>query len=124
LIYSIIPDSHGGDVLSTFYDVNADSAKSDPDKEAKLAYQKYLISHARSGDPNKFKDEKYGIEFPKVDTSGNLLSNVVKIVGVASNNKFELVQDDGNAKDRCSFWAGAMKGLLDDYKTAGGPVDY
>ncbi|KAL2036773.1 hypothetical protein N7G274_010497 [Stereocaulon virgatum] len=61
--YSITPGFHATDLLPTFYDLNVDLTLFGHDESHPLisgfgsfaqAYQSYLVSHARSGDPNTY----------------------------------------------------------------------
>jgi hypothetical protein len=105
---------HGSDVTSTFY--NGDGLLSMFDRGSKGfagQYQSYLVSHARSGDVNKFRINGT-IEWPHAEL-GPSLSKVLN----ATNTGFELIADDKNTADDCDAWRDAMAAL-----TAGGGISY
>ena len=64
LKYSVTPGVHATDLLPTFYNLNVDLSALSANLSIPLipgfgsfaqAYQSYLVSHARSGDPNTYK---------------------------------------------------------------------
>lgn len=77
------------------------------------AYQSYLTSHARTGDPNTFKKTVNlppAITWPKPGTAGDKFSGVLD----AGDLGFRLIEDGQTARGRCGFWvqvAAAVTGL-------------
>jgi hypothetical protein len=65
--------------------------------------QAYLVSHARLGDPNKFKAVGT-IEWPKV-TSGPTFRNVLNVI----DDGFVLISDAANTEADCGFWTKVME---------------
>ncbi|KAG8533899.1 uncharacterized protein KY384_001640 [Bacidia gigantensis] len=112
LQYSVTPGLHATDLLPTFYNLNLDlsvfgSAVSFPlipgFGSFAQAYQSYLTSHARSGDPNTYKKTinlPPAITWPKPDNSGDQVKGVLN----AGDLGFSVIQDDETGKGRCSFW--------------------
>ena len=108
MVYSQGAAMHGVDIGTTFYDstgVMAMATKLLNPKYADLApkYQAYLTSHARSGDPNKFKAAGT-VEWPKV-TYGPTFSNVLNV----TNDGFVLISDPANTEADCAFWTKIME---------------
>ncbi|KAI5460510.1 carboxylesterase family protein [Mariannaea sp. PMI_226] len=77
-------------------------------------YQQYFASFAISGNPNTLQPT-----LPRhwsIATGGEVLSNVMKVTGVFSNE----TRDDQNTKTSCDFWIGIAKEILDSSKTESG----
>lgn len=112
--YSVLPGYHATDLIPTFY-------SSDPDlltlvgilDEALSAldfgsladsYQSYLISHARTGNPNTYRSTTSPYttlgDWPIVDNSGNELTNVLNV----GDSGFSLISDTTNTNTTCNFW--------------------
>lgn len=69
------------------------------------AYQSYLTSHARTGDPNRFKKTwniPPAITWPKAEMSGDQ-DGVAKVLR-AGNLGFGLKDDEQVSRERCGFW--------------------
>ena len=111
--YSVTPPLHGTDLIPTFYDLDLDLSVLDQDTPIPLipgfgnfaeAYQAYLVSHARTGDPNSFKKPLLnlppGIAWPKPGNGGDALTNVLN----AGDLGFSLITDQQTKKSTCSFW--------------------
>jgi hypothetical protein len=107
MVYSQGAGTHGSDIAAAFYKGNPLSSLLNP-KFGKVAanYQSYLTSHARTGDPNKFRADAGTIEWPKVGY-GPVFSNVLNV----TDNGFRLIQDDANTEADCGFWTKTLKGL-------------
>jgi Carboxylesterase family len=107
MVFSQGGGTHGADIGTTFYSPNFLMDLLRPGF-GKLAsnYQSYLISHARSGDPNKFRSASGTIEWPKV-TYGPVYSNVLNV----TDNGFTLIKDEGNTEADCGFWRKTLQGL-------------
>jgi carboxylesterase type B len=110
--YSVGQGQHGTDVASNFYG-SWNPAQYLPQymmsggadlKSIAPKYQSYLISHARTGDPN-FLKARDSLEWPKVHT-GPIMSNVLNV-----NSPFSLIADVQNKAEDCDFWLDVFSGL-------------
>ncbi|CAL8578603.1 hypothetical protein XPA_004372 [Xanthoria parietina] len=119
LKYSVLPGLHGTDILPTFYNLNLDLdgfGKSVPFPLVPgfggfaQAYQSYLVSHARTGDPNTHR-KKIGLSpiraWPKPDGSGDSVEGVLQ----AGNLGFSVVSDGQVRRETCDFWQEMMEAL-------------
>jgi carboxylesterase type B len=105
--YSYPPATHGSDVIATYFDPDAASIGSqggDAGKTWKLAYQAYLTSHARTGNPNELRNREHSIEWPLTDPSGEEIKGVLNVVGGDGPEAFAIIQDTLNVKSKCDFW--------------------
>ncbi|KAL8717750.1 MAG: hypothetical protein Q9225_005036 [Loekoesia sp. 1 TL-2023] len=111
LQYSVTPALHATDLLPTFYNLNLDlSALPVPFPlipgfgSFAQAYQSYLVSLARSGDPNTYRKTvgvPPAITWPKPGgTGGDAFSGVLD----AGDLGFSLITDGQTARSRCDFW--------------------
>ena len=112
LQYSKALGLHGVDLLPTFYNLNLDLSAFGIDQPYALvplfgsfsqAYQSYLVSHARSGDPNTFKKTLNippAITWPKPGSTGDKFTGVLD-AGVFG---FSTVTDEQTTRNRCDFW--------------------
>lgn len=113
LQYSVTPGFHATDLLPTFYDLNIDLTTLGNDTSYPLipgfgsfaqTYQSYLVSHARSGDPNiyaKVLNVPPAINWPKAGTSSaNELTDVLN----AGDLGFSLISDNETTQVACGFW--------------------
>lgn len=113
LQYSVTPGVHATDLLPTFYDLDIDSTTFGDDTPYPLipgfgsfaqAYQSYLVSHARSGDPNTYADllnVPPAINWPKAgSSSANELTDVLN----AGDLGFSLISDNETTEVVCGFW--------------------
>ncbi|KAL9594897.1 MAG: hypothetical protein Q9219_006774 [cf. Caloplaca sp. 3 TL-2023] len=122
LQYSVTPGLHATDLLPTFYNLNLDLDLFGKDVPFPLvpgfgsfaqAYQSYLVSAARTGDPNTYRKSinlPPAIPWPKPGNSGDRLTGVLN----AGDLGFGLVEDAQTARSRCGFWvqvAAAVTGL-------------
>jgi carboxylesterase type B len=96
--------THGSDITSTFFTSGGYFGGSTTAK-LNAQYQSYLISHARSGDPNKFRMNGT-IEWPKVEWGPEL-----KQVLNATDKGFELISDDKTTAEDCDLWKDVMAAL-------------
>ena len=67
------------------------------------AYQSYLSSHARSGDPNTYRKKislPPTVNWPKAGSSGDRVEGVLE----AGNLGFGVISDDQVGKETCAFW--------------------
>jgi carboxylesterase type B len=114
LQYSRGTGIHGSDIAADFY--NGAAASSMPSFLAPTAgdptfgtfaatFQSYLTSHARTGDPNTFRD-KNSIQWPLV-TPGPVYTNVLH----ATNQGYELFVDPVTKAEDCDFWRDALAGM-------------
>ncbi|CAO1601253.1 hypothetical protein XANCAGTX0491_004919 [Xanthoria calcicola] len=119
LKYSVLPGLHGTDILPAFYNLNLDLdgfGKSVPFPLVPgfggfaQAYQSYLVSHARTGDPNTHR-KKIGLSpiraWPKPDGSGDMVEGVLQ----AGNLGFSVVSDGQVRRESCNFWQEMMEAL-------------
>ena len=127
LQYSVTPGFHATDLLPAFYDLNVDLTALGNSVPYPLipgfgsfaqAYQSYLVSHARSGDPNKFAklvNVPPAINWPKAgSSSANTLTNVLN----AGNSGFSVINDSETTESACGFWrevAAALTNLGGEY---------
>lgn len=95
--------THGSDITPTFFT----SAGLFGGQSAKISqqYQSYLISHARTGDPNSMKIDGI-IEWPKVEW-GPSLKPVLNVTDLG----FTLIADDKTTAVDCDFWKDVMAAL-------------
>ena len=112
LRYSVTPGLHGTDLLPTFYNLNVDLPTLGNHTSIPLipgfgsfaqAYQSYLVSHARSGDPNKYRKAVNlppAIPWPKPDNSGDALTGLLD----ATDLGFFVTTDQQTKKSVCDFW--------------------
>ena len=113
LQYSVTPGFHATDLLPTFYDLNVDLTALGDNVPFPLvpgfgsfaqAYQSYLVSHARSGDPNRYAkllNAPPAIHWPKVGSSSdNALTNVLN----AGDVGFSVISDQETTQSVCGFW--------------------
>jgi hypothetical protein len=107
MVYSQGAGTHGSDIAAAFYKGNALSNLLNPGfGRVAASYQSYLTSHARTGDPNKFRAGAGNIEWPKVGY-GPVYSNVLNI----TDGGFTLIKDDANTEADCGFWTKTLRGL-------------
>ena len=113
LQYSVTPGFHATDLLPTFYDLNIDLTALGDSVPFPLvpgfgsfaqAYQSYLVSHARSGDPNKYAKQVNvppAINWPKAgSSSADVLTDVLN----AGDSGFSVVSDEETTEVACGFW--------------------
>ena len=113
LQYSVTPALHATDLLPIFYDLNIDLTALGATSPFPLipgfgsfaqAYQSYLVSHARSGDPNKYAkllNIPPAIKWPKSgSSSADVLTNVLN----AGDLGFSVVSDQETTETVCGFW--------------------
>lgn len=111
LQYSVTPGLHGMDLFPTFYNLNVDLAAIANTTSVPIvpgfgplaqAYQSYLVSHARTGDPNKYKKTRNvppAIPWPK-PSGGDELSGVLNV----GDSGFNLISDPQTRESVCDFW--------------------
>ncbi|KAL8820359.1 MAG: hypothetical protein Q9223_001408 [Gallowayella weberi] len=122
LRYSVTPGLHATDLLPTFYNLNLDLDIFGKNIPFPLipgfgafaqAYQSYLTSHARTGDPNVYKKTRNippAISWPKPGNSGDSFTGVLN----AGDLGFSIIEDGQTKRSRCGFWrdvAAAVTGL-------------
>ncbi|KAL8851638.1 MAG: hypothetical protein Q9221_003475 [Calogaya cf. arnoldii] len=122
LQYSATPGLHATDLLPTFYNLNLNLDLFGRDVPFPIipgfggfsqAYQSYLTSHARSGDPNKFKKTfniPPAITWPRPNSEGDMIEDVLD----AGNFGFSATDDEQTRRSRCDFWrdvAAAVTGV-------------
>jgi len=130
LQYSVTPGWHATDLIPTFWS----TALADNALGAAItllnplfsvfahAYQSYLTSFARSGDPNIHRDWLSSVEWPLVDLStGEEMAGVLN----AGDLGFSVLGGDTqNEKTACDFWVEweAAATILGGYAPPGGVV--
>lgn len=116
LQYSVTPGLHGTDLLPTFYNLNLDLG----DFPLPLvpgfwglaqAYQSYLTSHARTGDPNAFRkivNLPPAIRWPMPGgADGDTFTDVLEVGDLG----FRLIEDGQTARGQCGFWRDVQAAL-------------
>ncbi|KAI9818916.1 MAG: hypothetical protein M1827_007737 [Pycnora praestabilis] len=110
--YSVTPGYHGTDNVPIFYNVGVDLDILDTNVDFPLipgmgglatAYQSYLTSHARTGDPNSHRlvlNLPPTVEWPRPNSTGNEITNVLNVGDLG----FSLISDKQNEKRNCDFW--------------------
>jgi len=121
LQYSVTPGLHATDLLPTFYDLNLDLNIFGGEVSYPLlpgfgsfaqGYQSYLVSHARTGDPNTYKKTfniPIAIQWPKPDLSGDAINNILD----ANDFGFKITQDGETRKSVCGFWEDVAAGVTE-----------
>ena len=119
LKYSVTPGLHATDLLPTFYNLNLNldifgSSVSFPLIPIfggfSQAYQSYLVSHARSGDPNTYRKKVNlppTIAWPKAGSSGDNVEGVLE----AGNLGFGIISDGQVRRETCDFWRGVAEAV-------------
>ncbi|KAL8994964.1 MAG: hypothetical protein Q9169_005205 [Polycauliona sp. 2 TL-2023] len=114
LQYSVTPGLHATDLFPTFYNLNLDLDLFRENVPFPLipgfgafsqAYQSYLTSLARTGDPNIFKRTvgiPPAISWPKAENSAG--RDVIGGVLDAGDLGFRLINDEQTRRSRCGFW--------------------
>jgi carboxylesterase type B len=97
--------THGSDILPTFFSSPGLLGGSGQSAKLNAQYQSQLISHARSGDVNKFRVNGT-IEWPKAEWAPAL-----KQVLNVTDRGFELIADDKTTAEECDFWKDVMAAL-------------
>ncbi|KAL9627889.1 MAG: hypothetical protein Q9164_007458 [Protoblastenia rupestris] len=109
LQYSATTGLHAVDLLPTFYNLNLDVSLLEAFPlvpgfgSFAQAYQSYLTSHARSGNPNTYKKTfniPPAITWPKANNAGDVISGVLD----AGDLGFSIITDGQTARSRCDFW--------------------
>lgn len=127
LQYSVPPGTHGTDNLAVFNfpGLDLDAIKSFfppiiPEFNAfSQSYQSYLVSHARSGDPNTYRKshgEFKAIRWPRPDFRTDAVRNVLN----ATKTGFEVITDEQIRKSLCRFWQDIAREITE----LGGVLDY
>ncbi|KAL9634627.1 MAG: hypothetical protein Q9204_002921, partial [Flavoplaca sp. TL-2023a] len=119
LKYSVLPGLHATDLLPSFYNLNLDLdgfGRSVPFPLVpgfggfSQAYQSYLVSHARTGDPNTYRKGlglSPTVAWPKPEGSGDKVRGVLQ----AGNLGFSVISDGQVRRETCDFWLGIMEAL-------------
>lgn len=113
LQYSTAPHTHGADIPATFdfrgFDLGLIREFFPgliPGFESfSQTYQSYLVSHARTGNPNTYRKSHGGFEavyWPRPDNRGDALRRVLN----TTDTGFEIVTDEETRKSTCRFWEG------------------
>ncbi|KAL8850387.1 MAG: hypothetical protein Q9221_004707 [Calogaya cf. arnoldii] len=119
LKYSVLPGLHATDILPTFYNLNLDLDGFGSSVPFPLvpgfggfsqAFQSYLVSHARTGDPNTLRKRfsvPHTIAWPKSDGSGDRVEGVLQ----AGNLGFGVIGDGQIRRETCGFWQGVFENV-------------
>lgn len=92
---------HGSDITADFYDGSTLTGKLTATSKAskmKKTYQQYLLSYARTGNPNTFK-EPTSPDWPRVKIG----SEVGNTLEVDAKKPFQVINDVQNMKPGCDF---------------------
>lgn len=124
LDYQVTPALHATDLLPTFYNINLDLKAFGASWDIPLipifgqfaqTYQAYLVSHARTGDPNTYKKPLLNvppaITWPKADNSGDAIKNVLSANDLGFG--VSTITDTQTTKSRCDFWIEVAAALTD-----------
>ena len=124
LEYQVTPALHGTDLLPTFYDLNLDLSVLGTQWDISLipifgqfaqTFQAYLVSHARTGDPNTYKKPLLNvppaITWPKADNSGDAIKNVLSANDLGFG--VSTIEDTETTKSRCGFWVEVAAAVTD-----------
>ncbi|QDS71255.1 hypothetical protein FKW77_000539 [Venturia effusa] len=95
--------THGSDISPTFF--TSPGVFGGQSAKISQQYQSYLISHARTGDPNRLKTNGL-IEWPKVEW-GPSLKQVLNVTDLG----FTLITDDKTTAEDCDLWKDVMAAL-------------
>lgn len=118
LQYSTIPYVHGADVIADFYyrgfdlDLYQIPGLFDGYGDFAETYQSYLVSHARTGDPNTYRKSHKGfkaIPWPRPNNRGDLLKGVLN----TTDTGFEVITDEQTRRSTCRFWQEIAKELTE-----------
>lgn len=121
LQYSVTPGFHATDLLPTFSNLNLDLTALSKNLSIPLvpgfgafaqAYQSYLVSHARSGDPNTYKktvNVPPAINWPKPNSNGDEISGVLN----AGDTGFSVISDPETKESVCDFWRQVQAAITD-----------
>ena len=121
LQYSVTPALHATDLLPTFYNLNLDLATFGGELSVPLipgfgsfaqGYQSYLVSHARTGDPNTYKKTvniPVAITWPRPDLSGDQINNILD----ANDLGFKVTYDGETTQSVCGFWEEVAAAVTD-----------
>ncbi|KAF2405611.1 alpha/beta-hydrolase [Trichodelitschia bisporula] len=118
-VYGRGSGKHGMDIKADFFNSSKPAPRDDPGfMEFAPKYQDYLLSHARTGDPNKLR-QAGSPEWPVV-TVGEKMTNVLE----AGNKGFAVGSDPVVSKEECGFWVDVWAGATKAVKgvPAGGAV--
>ena len=112
LRYGVTPGLHAVDILPTFYNLNLNINIFGTNVPIPLvpgfgglaqAYQSYLVSHARTGNPNTYKKTinlPPAITWPKPNADGDAVTGVLNV----GNLGFSVIRDGQTTEGRCEFW--------------------
>jgi carboxylesterase type B len=106
--YAVPPAGHGSDQVGTFFNPASPqyASMSASEREGRAAFQSYLTSFARSGDPNKHKSEANTITWPlTTGIEGATLKNTLTVDNLSGRAGFRLADDELQVKERCKFWS-------------------
>jgi hypothetical protein len=114
--FSALNGTHGADLLPTWYNpyvtVNVSGVSvplwgtliSEGVSGVARGYQSYLVSHARSGNPNTNREllnDPPTIKWPKIgNVDGEYLTNVLNV----TDGGFEIIEDRTHNRTICEFW--------------------
>lgn len=106
--YAVPPAGHGSDQTATFPNPASPQYASltAAEREGRAAFQSYLTSFARAGDPNIYRNEGQTIEWPRTTgLEGTTLGNTLQFDSLRGREGFRIVDDGLQVKERCRFWS-------------------
>lgn len=116
--YSTVPYSHGADTNAIFYYPGFNVSKFpvpgffDGFGDFAETYQSYLVSHARTGDPNTYRKshkEFNAIRWPRPDNREDLVKEILN----TTDTGFEVITDEQTSRSTCRFWQDLTKDLTE-----------
>lgn len=108
-MYSRGTGKHGMDMKADFYNSDNAPPKDDPGfAQFAPAYQNYLLSHARTGDPNTLQQANGtgAVVWPKVKV-GATYGNVLE----AGKAGFTIIDDKQTSAEECDIWTDVLAGV-------------
>jgi hypothetical protein len=106
-VYSRGTGLHGMDMLADFYNSTGTPPKDDPGfPKFAQQYQDYLLSHARTGDPNTLANKGMGVMWPKVKW-GDVLGDVLE----AGKDGFKIGSDSITSAENCDIFMDILAGI-------------
>lgn len=116
--YGVAPATHGADQGPTFFNPLAGRNWAIPADimPERTAYQSYLVSFAKTGDPNSFRNSAT-IEWPLSKIQSGRVTGVLnykRSVGVQING-FTVSEDKGEDTERCGLWVDVQKSMEKEF---------
>jgi carboxylesterase type B len=100
--YSVDNATHGADITATFFNNTEYTSSGKKGHEPwEVVYQKYFVSHARTGNPNTYKSQN-SLDWPM--SRVYYQQTVPNVLDVKGRTGFALIHDTKVPKDKCDFW--------------------